>query len=294
MRNILSYRRQFIIAREHLDELGHWQYRKLGNVYVYTHPDLEVTEHVNHDLNIILLGYMFDYERPENTNKDIISNIARNINTYRDFIIAIKPYAGRFALIYRDDYNFKILHDPLAQREIYYCTQQNKIICGSQPNFIVELSEPKLGITSDNDIINYYKNDMKAVRFGRAWVGHETYYNNVRHLMPGNALDLELLKPEVYWPNRRLDNIDLDKAVNLSCKYLQGVMRAVTQRYDAMMAVTAGIDSRSLLAASRHVHNKIYYFINKRPPLNDNSADIRIPRSILSSLNIPFHVHSVP
>lgn len=61
-----------------------------------------------------------------------------------------------------------------------------------------------------------------------------------------------------------------------------------------MMAVTAGIDSRTLLAASREITDKIYFFINKERDLNDKSPDIWVPRKLFSTLNVPFQVHEVP
>lgn len=85
--------------------------------------------------------------------------------------------------------------------------------------------------------------------------------------------------------------MNFDQAVKLSCAYLQGTLKAVTSRFDVMMAVTSGIDSRSLLASSKEVKEKIYYYINKHPHLNDKSPDIRIPRDIFKKLNIPFHIH---
>jgi len=60
-----------------------------------------------------------------------------------------------------------------------------------------------------------------------------------------------------------------------------------------MLAVTAGKDSRTLLAASRSVKDKVYYFINDQG-LTAQHPDIRIPRMMCESVGVPFRVHSVP
>jgi hypothetical protein len=200
---------------------------------------------------------------------------------------------GRYVLIYNDEATFAILHDPLGLREIYYCTQLNNVICGSQPNLIAYFSEPKLGVTQNQEILDFYEHDMKLVRSKRLWIGEETYYNNIKHLMPNHYLDIPSLTATRYWPNTKLENIELSTAVKLACDYLKGTLNAINYRYDTMMAVTAGTDSRSLLAASKDVRNKVYYFINKDAHLNDSSADIRIPESIFKMINIPFHIHDV-
>jgi hypothetical protein len=289
----LYYRRQFLLANSVVWELQNWQHRNVGEVHLFVHPDLEVTGKEGPSASVLLLGYIFDPTHPTKTNEEIISDIILKVNTFSDLIAAIKPFAGRYALIYRDKTTFAILHDPLGLREIYYCTQPNRVICGSQPNLLEVFSEPKLGVTQDQSILHFYEHDMKLVRNGRLWVGDETYYHNVNHLMPNNYLDIRSLAAKRYWPNGRLERMDLGTTVKQSCDYLRGVLKAVSSRFDVMMGVTSGIDSRSLLAASREVQDRIYYFINKEPPLNDKSADIRIPRNIFNKLNIPFHVHDV-
>lgn len=289
----LHFRRQFLVANGVVNELQNWQHRKVGDVHLFVHPDLQVTVKEWPSASIILLGYIFDPTQPTKTNEEIVSGIISRVGTFADLIDVLKPYAGRYAMIYKDRTNFTILHDPLGVREIYYCTEPNRVICGSQPNLIATFSEPKLGVTQIKGILDFYEHDMKLVRNGRLWVGDETYYQGVKHLMPNHYLDIQTLTAKRFWPNRRLERIDLGEAVKLSCDYLRGVMKAVTSRFDVMMAVTSGIDSRSLLAASREVKDKIYYFINKKPPLNGNSPDIRIPSSMFKKINVPFHVHEV-
>jgi hypothetical protein len=61
-----------------------------------------------------------------------------------------------------------------------------------------------------------------------------------------------------------------------------------------MLAVTSGTDSRTLLAASKEVRDKVYYFINKERDLKDSSPDIAIPRQMFERIQVPFHIHDVP
>jgi len=293
MQNTLCYRRQFLLANQTIDNLQSWQYHKIEELHLYAHPDLEVTVIENGTTMLILLGYIFDPTHPEKSNSNIISEVISKMNDFDDLIASIKPFTGRYALIYKDDKNFLIFHDALGLREIYYCTEQNRVICGSQPNLLEIYSDPKLGITRNKNILHFYENDMKLVRSQRLWVGDETYFHKIKHLMPNHYLNIQSLTTHRYWPNKRLEKISLDIAVRKSCDYLRCIMKAVTLRYSTMMAVTSGFDSRSLLAASRDVQNKVYYFINKHPHMESEHPDIRIPRSMLNKVNIPFHIHEI-
>jgi asparagine synthetase B (glutamine-hydrolysing) len=196
-------------------------------------------------------------------------------------------------IIYKDDKKFNIMHDALGQKEIYYCKNQNKIICGSQPNLIAKYSSPKLGFTKDKDVLKYYKNDLKKVRVGRLWVGDETYFQDVKHLMPNHYLDINSMTVERYWPNKRLERIELEDASKQLSDYLKGAIRAVTARNKVMVAVTAGFDSRSVLAASKSVRKKVYYFVNKEPRLSEKSRDLIISKKIFEMIKEPFNIHEV-
>jgi hypothetical protein len=59
------------------------------------------------------------------------------------------------------------------------------------------------------------------------------------------------------------------------------------------MAVTAGIDSRTLLAASRDLADSIHYFVNLNTQLADDHPDIAIPRRLFRAIDRPFHVYRI-
>jgi hypothetical protein len=71
-------------------------------------------------------------------------------------------------------------------------------------------------------------------------------------------------------------------------------MKAAAHRHTLMLAVTAGEDSRALLAASRDICSSVYFFINKHPRMNDETPDIKIPKNIFQRIGVPFHVHQYP
>jgi hypothetical protein len=60
-----------------------------------------------------------------------------------------------------------------------------------------------------------------------------------------------------------------------------------------MMAVTSGTDSRTLLAASKSIKDKIYFYVNNQG-LRHNHPDISVPKKIFKSIGVPFHVQDVP
>ena len=293
MTNRLHFRRQFLLARAPIEALSDWNCIRVADFYLYNHPDLEVNKVSQSTKTILLLGYLFDSREHTKQNADILEDILRASSSFNEFISAIKQYAGRFILIYHDSECLKLVQDALSLREVYYTTGNNLVVCGSQPNLIALHSSPRLETTRKQEILDFYHNHMKLVRNQSLWVGDGTFYDGIKHLLPNHCLDLMSLSAHRYWPNTVLSRLDLGETVNRMCSFLQGMMKAVTHRQSVMLAVTAGTDSRTLLAASRVVQDKVYYFVNKERNLTDNSPDISIPTQIFRRINVPFHVHNV-
>ena len=170
-------------------------------------------------------------------------------------------------------------------------THTNLVVCGSQPNLLARFANPGIRVTDDPDIQNFYRNEF-AKR--RAWVGDETYYEGVKHLLPNRYLNLNQRITRRYWPTEQIRRVTLSAAVEKSCDFLEGVMAAAASRQQLMVAVTSGLDSRTVLAASRKVASNIYFFVNQERDMTPRHPDIRIPRAIFDSIRIPFHIHIVP
>ncbi len=278
------------MARGSLERLAHWSHLVLEPFHVYAHPDLEVAATSNSKRTAILMGYLFDATAENKGNAEILAEVVRGSGTPEEFILRLKPYAGRYVFIYQDDRRCVVVQDALALREVYYCTTTDVIVCGSQPNLIAAFSVAEKQTTDDLAIERFYKNEFK----NRKWVGDSKYYKNIRHLLPNHYLEVGTLAAQRYWPTEKIRPLALDQAVERSCEFLQGVIKAAAFRRPLMVAVTAGTDSRTMLAASRSIAKDVYYFINKERDLTDESPDIRVPKAMLSRLKLAFHVHDIP
>ena len=295
MHHDLSFRRQFILTEAPISELRDWICLRVNRHYLYAHPDLEMNRVDGFNKSIVLAGSIFDPAHPEKENTDILQHINDTVKSRDELFLHIKPYAGSYVLIYEDNESPIILHDALALREVYYCTGENRVVCGSQPNLIARYADPATTPRSDPEFLEYYSRHSINSRWNprHKWIGDETYYEGVKHLLPNHFLEINKREARRYWPNEIIRQLDLDEAVSRGCSFLQGSINAIAHRHPVMMAVTAGTDSRTLLAASRGIQHKIYYFVNNEG-MNCNDPDISIPSKIFESINLPFHVHDVP
>lgn len=284
----LVYRRQFILSSKELVPLSHWQHLKLDDdrYRLYAHPDLELAEIKDAGKRIILLGYIFDAQNPRYSNYDVLKELI-SAQSFRDLIKATYRYAGRFVLIFEDGSSAKLMHDCAGLRQIYYTTGTKEVWCGSQPSILAGFLDLE---KSHNKVLKDFCNSREFESRHKAWAGDGTMYDNVKHLMPNHYLDLGSRETHRYWPDETIGEMSIDEAVGVSTKYLKGFIKCASERYELMLAVTAGWDTRVLLAASREKKDEIFYFINKHKYLRDESPDIRVPRRLLNKLGLKFNV----
>ena len=285
----LRYRRQFILTLAPIEVFRDWNCINIDQYYLYIHPDLEANRADDSQKSIVLVGNIFDPNEPARKNYDILKNILGQINTIENLFFEIKKYVGSYALIYKDPRRMIILNDALSLREIYYCTKENDVVCGSQPNLMVKFGNPAITPTDDTCVLDFYNNHLKNC----SWIGDETYFRGVKHLLPNHYLDITNREVRRYWPTEPIKHLSLDEAVAKSCSFLQGSMKAMVHRHPVMMAVTSGFDSRTLLAASKGLQDRIYFFINDEG-LGRSHPDIAVPKKIFEKIRVPFHIHDVP
>ncbi|PFP72647.1 hypothetical protein COJ99_07285 [Bacillus cereus] len=284
----LIYRRQFLLGSETMTIRKGWKKIRLNNEYCVTaHPDLSVTQVSSNNIQLTLLGYLFDPYCPKNSNEDILNRINEELTTFDDLCSKTYSLSGRWIIIFNDGVNIKILHDPCGMRQIYYTSHDGKTWCGSQPNIIAE----ELGLKEDTnkDVLDFVKSSYYENQ-ERAWVGDGSVIQGVKHLLPNHYLDLKTAAAERFWVNKENNEISIDECVEIVTSILKGSLAAANNRFDMMLAVTAGWDSRVLLAASKDIKNDVYYFVSTMNKLTSKDADIYVPVKLLNTLNLKLNI----
>jgi len=284
--NKLKYRRQFVLGSEVISQLLGWNNIKAGeNLYLTYHPDLEVTQITQTEVVLTLVGYMVDPYNPSNGNEEILRGLFENANNFKDLLKNSYHLGGRWSIIYSNKNESCIFHDPCGMRQVYYTKIDNQIWCGSQPALLANLFDLEL---DDNSSINEFIKSDNYEKTERFWIGDKTIYKDVKHLLPNHYLHIDSSKVNRFWENidNEIINLNFNEKVELSASLLKGSVKSIANRYDTMLAVTAGWDSRVLLAASKGIKDNIDYFVSTKNVLNNNHMDIRIPKRLSNKLRL--------
>jgi hypothetical protein len=269
------FRRQFLLTLHDNFDLP-WEKRKILDYNLYCHPDLEFEHVIKDDTELFLLGFLFDYEKPEYSNLQILESLSAE-KSFNGFLEQLFKYSGHFVIIYKSNDKLLLLNDAVAQNEVYYDTSFSAV--GSQPKLLSKVI-PVLPHTEPLSA-KFYSSDDFLLR--KEFVGETTHAGNILHLTPNNFIDLKHKCISRFFPLNPIKEISIEEASSQARKMLKGYIKAASLRYNLTMGVTGGYDSRVLFLASLDLDCK--YYVSKLPHLSDKHHDIYIPKKLTKAHN---------
>jgi hypothetical protein len=286
------HRNQFILGPFFIDEFASWGKTKIGSsLCLMTHPDLNVCQ-VNHEnQSLTLIGYMLDPDDSNASDIDITNRLMSEVSDFDRLLEGTYKFGGRWILIADDGKLVRLFHDAFGLRQVFYtdANYTSQIWCASQPRMIAE----HLGFGEDLRAINFI-NASKQRDAEYWWPGDSCPYNEIRHLLPNHYLNLNSGSSCRYWPNRPWKKLPLEEAVEKTAKTLQGLMESISSRYDLAVSLTAGWDSRVVLAASRGIRNKVSYVTVRQGGMPENHADIAVSSLLAENLGLKHDIVVAP
>lgn len=258
-----------------------WKFVKISDYTLYHHPNLELTHIKTDNLELLVLGYLFDYKESQLSNYQILEYLSQAV-TLNEFFHRLDSYSGQYALIYKSKTDFILLNDACAQYEVYFDTSYSAF--GSQPKLLEKVIEPEQ--YQNNEASKFFSSTPFLSK--KVFISDTTHRANIRHLMPNHCIDLNRKVVSRFFPTIPLNITNVKDSATKASQMLKGYMKAVSQRNKLAMAVTGGYDSRVLFLASLDLDCK--YFVSKHKGMTDKHYDIAIPKKLTSIFNKEFEV----
>jgi hypothetical protein len=289
----LQFRSQFVLGPYFIEKLASWKKIKIGTgICITVHPDLNTYQAVNKEKSVTLLGYILDPNNPNDSDSDVINKLSHKIfDGDEPYFGLTYDFGGRWILIVDDGKEPILFTDPAGLRQVVY-TEKNStkdFLCASQPGIIAEV----LNLKMDNDAVSFI-NSFKEKDDEYYWIGDSTPYKEIRHLLPNHFLKLYEGSCSRYWPDKSFERISLDEGIKKSSRYLEGLMISASKRYNLILSLSSGLDSRLLLAASRKIKNKLSCLTEIKSNMDKTHADVSIPSKLLPKLDIVHDIVETP
>jgi hypothetical protein len=285
------YRMQFILGPRVPAEFEGWQKLQVkGGLHLAAHPSLNIEQAGNNEISVTLVGYVLDPRKPHASNAGILKSLVFSIEQGEDLFDLIYPLGGRWVLLVDDNRCTRLVGDAAGLRQVFYSDmhQNAEFWCASQPGHIARVLGLKMNLTSV-DFIEWFRGQSPE----SWWPGDSSPYKEVKRLLPNHCLELQTNTVRRFWPCKSLPIRPLEAATSCIAETLSSLMQGAVSRFDMALGVSAGWDSRLMLAACRPISRQLSYFTGKRADMAWNHMDVRIPTRLLAKLELPHDVIEV-
>ena len=284
-----QYPNQFILGPAFMDRLSLWKHMRVNDHLCLTvHPSLDVCCVKNDQKSLFLIGYILDSRRPTVDNEAILSDLLADFDDFDGFYEKTYPFGGRWVMIVDDGDGFYLFNDAAGHRQVFYTTTDagHDLWCASQPRLLAELNGCQVSQAA-GDFINAYE-FRKNPEY--RWPGHGSPYAQIQHLLPNHYLNLGTGVSQRYWPARPLTPIPLERAVERAASTLKGLVEAAAHRFELAVSLTAGLDSRVVLAASRTVVMDNPVITVRQIDKPEDHADVQVASQLAAMLGLQHDV----
>jgi hypothetical protein len=290
-RTALWRRRQFFLGPRPSSLLP-WTSHAVGRgLCLQAHPDLTLVQtDKRNGIELTLVGDIVDPGHPDAANIDILRRLQRHTTSAGEIHRLTSGLGGRWVLFVDDGKSTVAHHDPCGLRQLFYSIDElSGPFCASQAEAIaVEAGfsiDPKAheGFSSSR----YVQSDPEWW-----WPGDSCAYEKIKRLLPNHCLDLRTRTARRFWPAHALKSRDIEEAELRASDLLKGLVEAAEKRFPLSLPITAGFDSRVILAATRSVAKRIFFYTIRMPHHENGHPDLSIPRKLLRKLGLEHHILS--
>ena len=295
--NDLFHARQFLLGPRPDPRLSSWQRLDLRHgLVLQTHPNLECMQRQRGDRSLTLIGFALTLEKPAQRHPEMLDALLEGAGSLEALLAASDGLSGRWILILEDAQRSVLFQDATGLRTAVHTLPANpETWVASQPALIAHA----LGLQPDPQALDFWEaSGAKIPKHIRAWPGAATAFAALHALLPNHYLDLRTREVVRFFPREHLEPISLADGTRLISEHLRDSVAAAHARYQVLQQVTAGLDSRAILAASRGHRLQTGYFTciwpTLEPGMTEEHRDVAVPRDLLGSLGLPHKVYSCP
>jgi hypothetical protein len=289
MSDDLHYPNQFIIGPAHLDLPGDWQKVEIRpSLRITAHSGLNVCQAVKDSHEVLMVGFIIDPMCPTASNQEIVEELAGLLPDERGFFQRCSACGGRWVIVYTSGSSYRLVCDATGLRQVFYTdrTFSDTLWIASQPRLLASLN----GFRIDAEAVEFIDSDEFRSYTEFRFPGDRSPYKEVKHLLPNHWLDLSSGRCQRFWPDKPIPAVTVDQAVETTSSLLQGFMQGAVERFDLAVSLTAGLDSRVVLAASRAIRDKITVMTVRQVDKPERHTDVTVAAQVLSTVGMPHDV----
>lgn len=280
---------QFVLGPRPAPRLPNWTHHAAaGNLWLSAHPGLNVVTVGAGDRTLTLIGFLLDPGDPAADDRAILRRLLSACQARGALIAATETLGGRWILIGAFGGEHFLITDALGLRQVLHTEPgaAEGVWALSQPGLALHTLGLRLGEGAAEFLDSYAMRSRPEYR----WPAAGTPVAGLRRLLPNHVLDLHSGEATRYWPHGVLPQLSPPEARARLAGMLPALIRAAASRFELALSITAGLDSRLVLAAARAVRDRLCYLTVRQGKMADEHPDVVIPARLLARLGLEHEV----
>jgi hypothetical protein len=276
---------QFILTRSQAWIPESWNKKKLHSWHLGTHPSLPVVQFTfaNSNITCTLLGFIASASGEILENGQTLSLSFSEKNFVDEFENWLYAHCGRYVAILTGSIYERVYLDPFGSLATVFSAKAETV---SSTNMLIPYNE---GLNDNLALINKFEIPLKSNYFS---LGLDPRHN-VERLLPNHFLSLADWSSSRHWPTEDFTvcNNPLEIVAEIGTM-LGDTIKSFAEHYGRVqLPITAGGDSRMVLAGARETRDKIDLFTFDLEPSVD-PADLRVGSSVASQAKLPHAIYT--
>lgn len=276
---------QYILANDGLNISlpDGWKSRRVAGYNLAVAPDLPLHTYQGEEVSYFLIGVAFHIELPALNENEMLSRLPKEFNA---FLNAIDFLSGNFVIIRKSKDSIEILNDNSASLKAFYLLDDSGFVraVASDPALLSEFFALE---EDDSPEARYFYNSVFFTK-NQIRLGDRTQFTNVFQILPNHFLDIASAQSIRFFPREKKDDLSLNESIDKTNYYLTNVIEAASRRYNLKCGLTAGWDSRMVLAATKQKKHEVLYYTFYSSNKTEQNKDIEIARTIADNLNLSY------
>lgn len=190
--------------------------------------------------------------------------------------------AGKYVICYLQQSHIYVWGDATCSIPLNY-GRNDDIVCISPFD---KMTAATIGVQPDERLVHLRKSADPSQTMPYDW----TPYKQVKALLPNHVLHLQTMKSTRMCIPVHNETSDTKEIIQYSIDLCKAIGKEYAVDYDLVCPLTAGYDSRAVLAIMRQVLPSITCFTIKLQGLDEHSSDVSVPRQICNALNQPYQL----
>jgi hypothetical protein len=276
------HRNQFALGRGVSAPKG-WASLDLG-VFgtLATHPSLSVTQAQGHGQQLVLVGDVFDWQRPSESNQGLLARLATENRTKDELLTATAELGGRWVLLRICANEGALFHDATGLRAVCYAMDSDGFpAAASDQGMLARIAHLPV------DRASMAFAEAFSQRVSQWWLpGDALLFEGGRQLLPNHVLDMRTGTASRFWPSGEPTGDAKETLLERCAGRLEGTIAAAARRYPLALGLSAGWDSRLVLAFCRDIRDDLQAYSTVAPGRGGLPADTNLPTGLCETLGI--------